>query len=205
MSKDKAQRLQLVAKPEEYFYELLNETLTKKSFKPRPETEVYLLNLLKQFMTTDALYARDAEGHLKDEPLALMVKEAIETPESNAQKLLFRQVGDVSLYTAGFFQDSLNRKIVDLDYYIDMGGAAYGQVARRAEEAVMRGLFEELAHRFAAFVDILAEISDRTSMKNEKNLLRMYDLWVRTKSERAEKALKEAGIIPNSATKKTVQ
>ncbi len=203
MAKDRS--LKLVTHPQEYFYELLTEAMSRKSFKPRPETEVYLLNLLGQFMTTDALYAKDADGNLKEEPLAMMLKEALETPHGEAQRMLFRQVGDVSLYTAGFFQESLNRKLVDLDYYIDMGGVAYDQVARRADETTMRALYEELAHRFAAFVDILAEISDKTSLKSEANLLRLYEVWVRTKSERAERALKEAGIIPSRSVKKTVQ
>lgn len=202
MSKDPV--LKLVSQPEEYFYELLNGALAKRSFKPRQETEVYLVHLLGQFMTTEALYARDADGTFKQDPLALMVKEALETPETEASRLLFRQVGDVSLYTAGFFQDSLNRKVVDLDYYIDMGGSAYTQVARRAEEKSMRTLFEELSYHFGAFVDVLAEIADRTSLKSEKNLIRLYDHWVKTKSERAERALKEAGIIPTTP-KKTVQ
>ena len=124
------------------------------------------------------------------------------TPQPEAQRLLFRQVGDVSLYVAGYFQDSLSRKLVDVDYYIDMGGTAYKQVAQRAEEEVLRGLYEELSEKFAAFVEVLAEISDKTAQKSEKDLLRMYELWVRTKSERAAKALQEAGILPNDTIKK---
>lgn len=193
-------QLKLVQHPQEYFYELLTEILRKRKFKLTPETEYYLVNLLNRFITTDALYARDQEGHFKEEPLALMVKEAIETPQAESQKLMFRQVGDVSLYVAGFFQDSISRKLVDIDYYIGMGGNAYEQVARRADEEKMKQLFSELAHRFAAFVDVLAEISDQTTLKSESNLVQLYDRWNRTKSERAAKALQEAGILPGART-----
>jgi hypothetical protein len=197
--------LTLVSQPQEYFRELVTEALGKQKLATQPETEFYLVNLLNQFITTDRLYARDGEGGIREEPLALMIKDAIEQPERRAQSALFRHVGDVSLYTAGFFQDSLNRKLVDVDYYIDMGGTAYKQVAARTEEESMRLLYRELADRFASFVDVLAEISDRTSPKSEKDLLRIYDLWVRTKSERAAKALQEAGILPNDALKKDWQ
>lgn len=198
-------KLKLVTQPQEYFYELLDGAFTKRAFRPTAETEFYLVNLLNQFMTTDAFYSRNSEGKHKQEALALLVREAGEMPAPEAQRTLFRQVGDVSLYTAGFFQESLNRKLVDLDYYIDMGGHAYREAALRHEEAALRNIFEELGQRFGKFVDVLADVSDQTMSKTERNLLRLYENWISTKSERAERLLNEAGIIPNPATKKTLQ
>lgn len=156
-------------------------------------------------MTTDRLYARGPEGAVRDEPLAMMVKEALEEPKPFAQSVLFRHIGDVSLYVAGFFQDSLNRKLVDVDYYIDMGGTAYQRVASRAEEDLMKALYQELADKFGVLVEVLADVSDQTSQRTEKDLLRLYELWVRTRSDRAAKALQDAGIIPNETIKKDWQ
>src|SRR5690606_923146 len=124
----------LVAQPEAFFHELVTKALGHRQVRPRPETEYYLVKVLNQFVFTENLYARDANGNLREEPLAFMVKEALEQPEKQAQALLFRQVGDISLYTAGFFQESLSRKRVDIGYYIEMGGTAYQQVAARERE-----------------------------------------------------------------------
>jgi hypothetical protein len=33
----------------------------------------------------------------------------------------------------------------------------------------------------------------------------LYDLWMRTQSERAAKKLQEAGIVPNASLKKNLQ
>ena len=200
---DKGQ-LTLVAQPEAFFHELVTKALSNRHLRTLPETEVYLVNLLNQFMSTENLYVRDANGNLREEPLALMVKEALEQSARQAQVLLFRQVGDVSLYKAGFFQESLNRKSVDVSYYIDMGGTAYQNVAAREGEKTMRHVFGELAERFSTFVDVFAEISEATTVaRSEKDLLRMYDLWLQTGSDRAAKTLKEAGIIPTAVTRKT--
>jgi hypothetical protein len=188
--------LTLVVQPQAYFHELVTGALGKQHLNVQPETEFYLVNLLNQFMAAD---------RLREEPLALMVKEALEAPSSENQKQLFRQVGDESLYVAGFFQDSLNRKLVDIDYYIEMGGTAYRQVAARVEENPQRSLYEELANKFASFVEVLADVSDRTTPRNEKDLLRLYEVWVTTRSERAAKALQEAGILPNEQIKKDWQ
>lgn len=197
--------LTLVSQPQDFFRQLVTTALESQKLKTQPETEFYLVNLLNQFMTTERLYVQDEAGSLREEPLVLMVKEALETREPGAQKAMFRHVGDVSLYTAGFFQDSLSRKLVDVDYYIDMGGNAYKHAASMSDERNLRAVYSELADRFGSFVEVLAEVSDQTTSKSEKDLLRMYELWVRTRSERAAKALQEAGILPNETVKKDWQ
>lgn len=197
--------LMLVAQPQAFFHELITKVLDHQKLLTQPETEFYLVNLMNQFMTSERLYTQDADGGMKQEPLALLAKEALEASEPHQQEALFRYVGDVSLYTAGFFQDSLSRKSVDVDYYIDMGGTAYQRAATQVEEQVMKAVYEELARKFGAFVDVLAEVSEKTSFRTERDLLRIYDVWVRTRSGRAEKALQQAGILPNKTIKKDIQ
>jgi hypothetical protein len=194
--------LTLVAEPQDYFRELVTDALGKQKVSTQPETEFYLVNLLNQFMKTDRLFSRTKEGEVRQEPLAMMLKEALEQTQPFTQSLLFRHIGDVSLYMAGYFQESLNRKSVDIDYYIDVGGTAYQQVAARSDEEMKKSLYLELAHKFGSFVEVLAEVSDRTTPRTEKDILRLYELWMRTRSERAAKALQEAGILPNDTIKK---
>ncbi len=203
MSTDR--KLTLVVQPQDYFRELVCEAMNKQKVAAAPETEFYLVNLLNQFMMADRLYPRDSEGNRREEPLALMLKEALDSREVEAQRALFRQVGDVSLYLAGFFQDSLSRKVVDVDYYIGMGGVAYQHVAARVGDAPLQSLYGELSHKFSCFVDVLAEVGEKTQPKGEQDILRLYDLWLRTKSDRAAKKLQEAGIVPNGSLKKNLQ
>lgn len=201
---DKSQ-LTLVSQAQGFFKELVCEAMERQRVSAQPETEFYIVNLLNQFMTADKLYIKDSEGSSKEEPLAFMLKEALETPQVHAQKILFRHIGDVSLYVAGFFQDSLSRKLVDVDYYIGMGGSAYHHVALRADEDITKALYRELADKFATFVEVLADVSEKTSGRTQKDILRLYELWVKTRSERAAKALQQAGILPNETIKKAWQ
>lgn len=201
---DKLQ-LTLVTQPQDFFRELITEALTQQKVSVQPETEFYLVNLLNQFMHADRLYTRSVTGDVKEQPLVLLVKEALEQERASERASLFRYIGDVSLYKAGYFQESLSRKWVDVDYYIEMGCTAYEQVASSAEEGRLKALYGELSRRFPLLVEILADVSEKTSPRDEKDLLRLYERWLRTKSERAAKALHEAGILPVEATKKQFQ
>lgn len=195
--------VELVIQPEAFFYDLLSQSLAESAYRPMPETEAYLVHLLRQFMNTEALYSRDQEGHFKEEPLALMVKDALETADGHSQRLMFRQVGDVSLYKAGFFPSSFQRKLVDINYYIQMGGNAYSETAKRySSNEAFRAVFEELSGHFSKIVDLLAVVSSKTSIKNDISLIQTYDYWQRTKSERAAHVLKLAGIETGPASAK---
>jgi len=195
------ENLELITSPDAYFHDWVTRALGARNVDLHPETEFYLVNLLNQFVTTENLYARDAQGNMRDEPLALRLKEAMEQDRKQEQALLFRQVGDVSLYVAGFFRESLKRKFVDLGYYIEMGVSAYQHVASR-EDTERREVYFELSDRFPTFVDVLSEIAEGTTMaRSEKDLLRLYDLWIQTGSDRAAKALREAGINPTEVKK----
>jgi len=192
--------LTLVLQAEDFFRELVMEALGKR--KCEPQVEFYLVNLLHQFMLAENLYTPSPEG---DASLVGMLRQALEKTDVKSRNAAFRHLGDVSLYVAGFFQDSLNRKLVDVDYYIDMGKNAYRQVSAHAEEENLRELYEELAEGFSSFVDVLAEVSEMTAHRNEQDLLRTYEIWLRTRSERAAKTLQEAGILPNRTLKRGLQ
>jgi hypothetical protein len=194
-----------VTQPQEFFYELIKNALSGQKVSVFPETEFYLVHLMERFMSTDSLFPRAGDGSSREESLALMVKDALDQSGVEQQRSLFRHVGDFSLYVAGYFQESLNKKIVDIDYYIGMGGAAYRAVAEREQSQHKQQVYDELSRKFARFVDVLAEVSEKTTPRSQKDLLRTYEVWVRTKSERAARALQEAGIIPSESARKTVQ
>ena len=54
--------LTLVAQPQDFFRELVTEAMGRQKVSAQPETEFYLVNLLNQFIKTDRLYMRDADG-----------------------------------------------------------------------------------------------------------------------------------------------
>jgi hypothetical protein len=198
MPSKSAKRIEWITQPQAFFRELVTEAMGRQKVKAKPETEFYLVNLLNQFMTADRLFVQDADGSRREEPLVLMLKEALETSDREGQRALFRQVGDVSLYMAGFFQERLKKKAITVDYYIGMGGVAYGNVLSRLDDQGMRPVYQELSERFGNFVEVLSEVSQVAFPKSESDLLRVYEQWLSTGSQKAARILKDAGIEPSS-------
>jgi hypothetical protein len=178
--------------PEAYFKELVDAALERQRLQASELTSFYVVNLLTTFIHSDnGLSARDGE------PLAFQLARAMETAGATQREAL-RSVGDVSLFVAGFFSDSLNRKLVDVDYYVKLGGRAYQSLSHFEREA-FAPTFAELAGSFINFVDVLNDVSERCAVASNANVLRLYEKWLRTGSRRDGQRLVERGIVPNAS------
>jgi hypothetical protein len=178
--------------PAEYFKELVDSALARQHVQAGDLTTYYLVNLLCQFVRPEAR-ASDRDG----EPLAIRLTRALQTGGSE-QRAQLRSLGDFSLFMSGFFSDSLRRRTIDVDYYVSMGEYAYGSLSRRDEDAFAE-VFGELARKFVGYMDVLADISERTAITSSADLLRLYEKWLRTGSSRDGKKLIDRGIVPNAS------
>src|SRR5438477_975774 len=178
----------------DFFRDLLTRAIENQRARVQPFTELYLVNLLHEFLAAEALYVQADDGSWQQKPLAFLLRDAL-AEEGPAKVQMLRRLGDVSLFVSGFFPDSLARRssLVDVDYYIAMGGRASDAVARPAAE---RSLWEELADKFRLLVDLLNEVSERTLASTDAGLLRLYERWMKTGSERLATALVRQGVVP---------
>jgi hypothetical protein len=169
----------LAATPTEYFRDLVESALARQRLQATELTSYYLVY------------------HEGDEPLAVRLLRALQSGGMEQRERL-RNVGDFSLFTSGFFSDSLRRKTVDVDYYVHMGEYAYGSLSLRDKDA-FGDVFSELASRFVVFSDVLADVSDHTSLASRSDIFRLYERWLRTGSQRDGQRLIERGVTPNSS------
>jgi len=178
----------------DFFRDLLARAIENQRARVQPFTELYLVNLLHEFLASEALYVQGEDGTWQQKPLAFLLKEALEESGPGRVRML-RRLGDTSLFISGFFPDSLTRRssLVDVDYYIAMGGRAYDAVARHAMES---SLWEELSDKFRLLVDLLNEVSEQTLASNDAGVLRLYERWLKTGSDRLASALLQRGVFP---------
>jgi len=183
----------------EFFRARMEEAQRKHRINLREVTQFYVVNLLSEFLDSKRLYLQRDEG-IAEEPLALIYGRAAAAQNSLEQFRLFKELGDKSLYVSGFFGDSLKGKVVDIDYYIAMGENAYRYVwslsRDRHQGDLFQEVFGELSEKFVSLVDLLSAVSESTEMTSDRDLLRLYERWLATKSERLSHKLKENGILP---------
>jgi hypothetical protein len=136
---------------------------------------------------------------IAEAPLALKMLEAVEAPPRE-RRVHLREIGDTSLYVSGFWSESLDDKPVDVDYYIEIGGSAYGELARGGPGWTgdpFGGVFGELAAKFPRFVDVLATVSRRTThCSSNQDVVRLYRRWQRTGNRGAGARLYALGVVP---------
>lgn len=186
----------------EHFCTALETATRNQDVALNESTSAYVVNLLTEYCSANALReVSDGGRHIR--PLALIYADALEAEHPEQRRRALQKLGDLALFIAGIFTDSLARRAVDVDYYIGMGVSAYGylheSLQRSARAAAIAGLFAELEHKFGALVDVLGEISEMSGLKSNSDTLRTYELWLKTGSVRARRQLVRSGIHPIGA------
>jgi hypothetical protein len=189
-------RVLAVSSLREYFHGALQKALVHQHVAVEDQTEHYVVNLLTIFARSEQLFEQTPDG-VRLRPLVQMLSDALEAPTMLERERHLQRLGDVSLFVSGFLAHGFARKLVDIDYHIAMGGRAYGALANglaRGRRRVLSRVFGELAVKFQPIVDVLNEISDTARGYSQADILRLYEIWLKTGSNRARGLLRQLGV-----------
>ena len=183
----------------EFFRDAFHAASENQRLDIDEQAEAYVVNLLTMFSRADALYEKTPEG-LRIRPLAHMLVDALAAPTAVARQRSLQRLGDVSLFVAGFFARSFARKLIDIDYHIAMGGNAYSSLADTMPRSVsgrsIAAIYAQLASKFQRLVDALNEVSEMSYQHTHADILRLYEIWMKTGSARAHSILNKLGVQP---------
>jgi hypothetical protein len=178
--------------PAEMFRELVEGALDHQKVETSEDSAAYLVSLLDSFVRPDGRY--EAAGASPDRPLAEILLAASQSRSAHSVTSL-RFVGDLALFLVGFYADGLRHAIAGPSCYIRLGGSAYGVLARSTAVAGAAALFNELATNFVRFADVLNEVSEKCSLADTADLLRLYETWQQTRSRRSASLLRAQGVL----------
>ncbi|KAA0258785.1 hypothetical protein FHQ18_02225 [Deferribacter autotrophicus] len=181
---------------DELFYDLIEsaEIEIKKSLSEY--SKLYILNLLKKLAKTNDLFTNE---FVKEMAIAEIFMEAFHRNLFEKINML-KLAGDLSLILSGLYPESLNKKLVDIDYYIKMGRSSYKELANiyanYSSKLDIMNLYVQLKREFLNLVEILTEIADELNFINRNNLSNIQLRWHKSGISKYKKILDENKIIP---------
>jgi len=189
-----------------FFHDSLHDAARNQGVEVDEATLWYVTNLLTTFSRSEHLFDRNEQGQALT-PLVALYATAAEAASEAERKRALQRLGDVALFISGLYSGLFvrRRRLVDVDYYIAMGGGAYGYLSdnssRSVSEQTLAAVFHQLSREFARLVDVLAEVGENAAGSDNHDVLRMHELWSRTGSARLERKLRALGIIPARLTR----
>lgn len=172
----------------DFFHQQVEEASSGLIVELSGDTRLYLASLLTE-------RARSDQDRPTADTLAELHAQAAAAPPVE-QARTYRELGDRALYAVGYFEESLNRKVVGRAYYEDMGSAAYGRVDtlfKRLFSDAFGPVFSELASRFGDCVGLLGAV--RSSDSPSHSIVRLYERWLATGDEAVADQLRERGLV----------
>ena len=188
----------------EYFTEVINEGMEKIKFYPSQMARFYLIEVMEQFVPAENLFEKrkeaiDPQKQPSTGTLAEML--LIATNQKQGVRInLLKKLGDTSLYISGFLGDSLKYKLIDVDYYADIGCVAYQRLSKVIKGSSFQELYMEFAREFIGFMDLLTFFSHKSNIQTNTDLLRLYDKYIKTGSRIAKEFLETKGLINDDQT-----
>jgi hypothetical protein len=193
----------ILLQTDDFFAEAVSDALKSRKITTSPLANEYLVKLLTHYIFADNLFDETTDGGKKTRStLAELYLKAMNS-ETNIRYDLLKKLGDTSLYISGFFSESLNRKVVDVSYYVNMGESAFHSLANTVSEEAYSNLYKDFSKHFVKYMEALNYISKQTNLKKDSNLLKLYENYQKTGSELMREVLVDSGFVDFDITKKS--
>jgi hypothetical protein len=186
-------KLATVSDVRDYFALELKTVMEKHKLSARDTSVLYLATLLSRNIESERFFCMGPDGKPADTLLTDLYIQYLQA-KTEEQKVILQRLGDICLMISGYFAESVRKKVVDLGFYFGMGGSAYRSLSTLVEENEPRETFDELSVKFEFFSNVLGEMSERSGIQSNKDVLRLYERWITTGSDRLKNILTEKGI-----------
>ncbi len=190
----------IILSSRDFFSQEVELACQERKVEAYPQVKSYLVELLEFYLDARNLHEdeKDELGRRRPTTLSEMFLVAQNSDPITRFELL-KKLGDRTLYLSGFFSESLARKIIDVDYYVEMGGLAYDQLSNLSKQDTLAKVYSVFSQRFIQFSDVLQHISQKNQKLDDQGILKLYDRYLKTGSDYAKEELLKRGVLPISA------
>ena len=131
---------------------------------------------------------------------SIMALEFLDASQQSGQQqhTQLRDVGDKCLLVSGLFPQNAKRRLVSINYFVNLGRSAYQQLHDK-----IQGLYGQLAQDFVPMMDVLHAIRELNKQSHPLDLLNTFELWDESGSQYALNRIKNhsASSLPVRSNK----
>lgn len=160
-----------------FFEGLLEKALTSVRMEMDPGCRAYVVQLCAEAAMKDTLHAGQRAEDPGTPALFKLYEQAVQSAPRE-QFNAYRHLGDVALLVSGFYTPHIERTLVGVDYYVQMGGAAYGRAAVLSKGGLGE-ILDKLASQFRRLVEVLTRMAEQTTLPIARDMRSLYDRWIR--------------------------
>lgn len=180
-----------------YFFEGLN-ALNKKSLCPVPESVIYYSSDVLDKFSLSQDFFDVSEGKIREKILGIKLLEASQL-NRDEQKRVYKDVADMSLMVCGFFFESTQKKLVDNQYYSQIGKMAYSHLDSVAPNFLdIPSFYQMFATCFESMTTLISLLATQNRSGLDNNLIFKKVLKEEYVSD---KEMLVSGIIPTPTRK----
>lgn len=184
----------IIQNSDDYFSEMVNEAIVERKLNIHKSVRTYLAGVLQYYIFSENFHEKTTENLHVPTTLAELLLFAQNYDEPIKSQYL-KKLGDRALYISGFFSDYLNRRVVDVNYYIGMGEIAFDALSQATREQIQSRVYKNISANFNLYVDVYSYISYKARVNNNQNILEIYNRYLKTGSEVSKKILIDSGIL----------
>jgi AraC-like DNA-binding protein len=173
----------------ELFFDLVDEFEKKLKISLSEYSKIYLMKLLEQL----------AEGNDYFYTAVMEDKSLAETLMESVHKNIFEKIrdlkalGDLCLLFGGLYPEFMTKRLVDIDYYINIGKNSYNLISDTYKSYTSKYelymLYNKLAEEYMNLVSILTEISDELNFLDKDDFYKSFKRWEKTKINKYSEVL----------------
>lgn len=197
MNHSKPKEIITVPSLQTYFFDVLSD-FNKKAPCPIPQELIYYSSdVLGKFALSQDYYD-SREGRIREKILGTKLLEATQVTREE-QKRIYKDVGDTALFLCGYFAESTHKKLVDANYYSQLGRSAYqnlnGVVPKFFD---IPSFYSMLSTSFGPMVNLISKVAgqDRFGQENYFSFQRIM-----TVKDLTPEDFVSSGVTPNIENK----
>ncbi len=188
--------MEIVERFDAFFVEEIEAAERRLHIELTPHVKIYLIHLLKRLSEERDFFYSEV---VQDKPLGIVLLEALH--KNIFEKLRdLKAVGDLSLIFSGLYPEYLTRRMVDIDYFIELGRRSYHLLSDfysgyKSKQALFT-LYSQLVVDFLRLIEVLTEISGELHFLDEMDTVKALKRWQATRISKYKEILERDNVVP---------